>query len=376
MLYGTPALDVADKTVLAEIEDMRQDLEYRLAETHRWDGQLRRRLQALAIQGSNSIEGYQASVEDIQSIMSGEEPLEASASVAKEIAGYQQALTYIGVLSRAPVFRYDIGLLNGLNFMMIGHHRNKTPGVVRPGSIYIRNSRSREVVYEGPDVELVPELLDELVVWLNEGDLDVPSYVRAAMAHFNLVSIHPWRDGNGRMSRALQTLVLGRDQIMAPEFSSIEEWLGEHRTTIEYYDVLRTVGGPRWSPHGDTLGWVRFCLRAHHMQAQRVRQRLAEAGEIWMLLEEQIDADGFNTRCVSALYEAFVSRRLRRSRYQADEELSQGQAARDLRDLAAKGWLRPYGETKGRYYEAGPRMAALKADFAERVTPLRDPYRR
>ncbi len=376
MLYGTPVLEAADVEVLDEIEDMRQDLRYRLAETHRWDGQLRRHLQARAIQGSNSIEGYQASVEDIQSIMAGEEPLDASDAVAKEIGGYQQALTYIALLSKAPFFRYDLGVLNALNFMMIGHHRHKTPGLVRPGPIYIRDSLSREVVYEGPEAALVPDLLDELIGWLNDGGLDLPSYVRAAMAHLNLVKIHPWRDGNGRMSRALQTLVLGREQITTPEFSSIEEWLGQHRVTVDYYDVLAAVGGRRWQPHGDTLAWVRFCLRAHHLQAQRVRQRLAEAGEVWTLLEGEVDRDGLNTRCVSALYEAFVSRRVRRSRYQADEDLSQGQAARDLRDLTAKRWLQPYGETKGRHYTAGPRLARLKEEFAERVTPLRDPYRR
>ncbi|MGV9307503.1 hypothetical protein ACWENQ_26765 [Nonomuraea sp. NPDC004354] len=66
----------------------------------------------------------------------------------------------------------------------------------------------------------------------------------------------------------------------------------------------------------------------------------------------------------------------RRTRYQLDEELSQGQAARDLRDLAAKGWLKPYGATKGRFYAPGPRMARIKADFADRMTPLKDPYRR
>ncbi|WP_219463037.1 Fic family protein [Nonomuraea rhizosphaerae] len=375
MLYGTPALEPADKTVLDEIEDMRRDLKYRLAETHRWDGQLRRQLQARAIQGSNSIEGYQAGAEDVESIMSGEEPLETSASVAREIAGYQKALTYIQTLARSPVFRFDVGLLNALNFMMIGHHRDKTPGVVRPGHIYVRNSATGEVVYEGPDADGVPSLLDEFVEWLNAGDLDAPSHVRGAMAHFNLVAIHPWRDGNGRMSRALQTLVLGRDQIFAPEFSSIEEWLGLGENTVDYYRALRGTHHGSWRPHGDTLPWVRFCLRAHHMQAQRVRQRLSEAREIWTLLEEQIDTDGLNNRSVSALYEVFVNRRLRRSRYQADEGLSQGQAARDLRDLAAKGWLRPYGETKGRFYAPGPRMAAIKADFAARVTPLRDPYR-
>ncbi|OUC95047.1 Fic family protein [Streptosporangium minutum] len=376
MLYDTPRLEAMDELVLGEIEEMRRDLKYRLAETHRWDGQLRRQLQARAIQGSNSIEGYRASVEDIESIMSGEDPLETSTGVAREIAGYQQALTYIQLLSRTPVFGFDAGLLHSLNFMMIGHHVDKTPGTVRPGGVYVRNSATGEVVYEGPDAEEVPGLLGELVDWLNSGDLDAPSYVRAAMAHFNLVSIHPWRDGNGRMSRALQTLVLGRDQITTPEFSSIEEWLGSMENTVDYYRVLSARGRRNWSPNGDTLHWVRFCLRAHHMQAQQVRRRLSEAGEVWMLLEGQTDAEGLNARTVSALYEVFVNRRLRRTRYQADESLSQGQAARDLRDLAARGWLRPYGETKGRFYAPGPRMQEIKDEFAARVTPLRDPYRR
>jgi Fic family protein len=375
MLYGTPSLEAIDKAVLGEIEEMRRDLRYRLAETHRWDGQLRRQLQARAIQGSNSIEGYRAGVEDIESIMAGEDPLETSDAVAREISGYQQALAYIQVLSRTSAFRFDAGLLHALNFMMIGHHLDKTPGTVRPGAIYVRNSATGEVVYEGPDTEKVPGLLGELVDWLNEGDLEAPSHVRAAMAHFNLVSIHPWRDGNGRMSRALQTLVLGRDQITTPEFSSIEEWLGQARNTYDYYDALAEVQGGRWNPHGDTLNWVRFCLRAHHLQAQRVQRRLSEAGEVWMLLEERVDADGLNARTVSALYEVFVNRRLRRSRYQLDESLSQGQAARDLRDLTAKGWLTPYGETRGRFYAPGSRMQAIKDEFGARVVPLRDPYR-
>src|SRR3954454_19504937 len=163
MLYGMPSLEAIDKAVLGEIEEMRRDLRYRLAETHRWDGQLRRQLQARAIQGSNSIEGYRAGIEDIESIMAGEDPLETSDAVAREVSGYQQALTYIQVLSRTSAFRFDAGLLHALNFMMIGHHLDKTPGTVRPGAVYVRNSATGEVVYEGPDTEEVPGLLGELV---------------------------------------------------------------------------------------------------------------------------------------------------------------------------------------------------------------------
>ncbi|GAA3726026.1 Fic family protein [Spinactinospora alkalitolerans] len=376
MLYATPALDSADQQVLAESGEIRRDLRHQLAEPHRWDGQLRRNLEARAVQGSNSIEGYHATLEDVESVVAGEVPLEASAQVSRELVGYRQALSYIQVLGCTRHFRYEATLLHALNFMMIGHHTGKAPGTPRPGCVFIRNGATGETVYEGPDAERVPALMDELVTWLNEGDLDAHVYVRAAMAHLNLVKIHPWRDGNARGSRALQTLVLARDGVLSPQFSSIEEWLGVSENTVDYYRVLGDVGGREWSPHRDTHSWVRFCLRAHHMQAQAVRQRLREAADVWCRLDERIEAEGLHSRCVSALYQVFVSRRLRRATYQSDEVLSPGQATRDLRELAKRGWLAPYGETKGRFYAPGPLMMEIRADFERRREPLRDPYRR
>ncbi len=60
------------------------------------------------------------------------------------------------------------------------------------------------------------------------------------MAHLNLTMIHPFKDGNGRMARALQTLVLSREGIVSPVFSSIEEWLGKN--TLPYYNILAETG--------------------------------------------------------------------------------------------------------------------------------------
>lgn len=374
MLYATPDLTAKDERVLADLKEIRRDLRFRVSEPHSWDGQLRRHLQARAIQGSNSIEGYQASVEDVESVVAGDEPLEASPQVSQELVGYRLALGYVQALGRAPHFEYEVSLLNALNYMMISGHRDKTPGVLRPGFIYVRDGATGQAVYEGPDAQLVPGLMSELAAWLNSGDLDAPSHVRAAMAHFNLVSIHPWRDGNGRMSRALHTLVLARDQILSPEFSSIEEWLGTGRNTYDYYDALRDVQGGSWKPERKTHSWVRFCLRAHHMQAQQVQQRLTEAADIWTLLEEKIQGERLPARCVAALYQVYISNRLRRATYQSDESLSAGQATRDLRELARRDWLAPYGETKGRFYAPGPKMKEIRRAFAARRPPLREPY--
>lgn len=66
----------------------------------------------------------------------------------------------------------------------------------------------------------------------------------------------PQQRGNGRMARALQTLVMARDRVLEPTFSSIEEWLGAN--TEDYYRVLALTGGGRWNPGNDAGLWVKF----------------------------------------------------------------------------------------------------------------------
>ncbi|WP_307788359.1 helix-turn-helix domain-containing protein [Micromonospora ureilytica] len=199
--------------------------------------------------------------------------------------------------------------------------------------------------------------------------------VQASMAQLNLVKIHPWRDGNGRMSRCLHTLVLARDGVLAPEFSSIEEWLGVGRNTYAYYDALGEVGGPTWQPDNDTSRWVRFCLSAHHQQAQLVRQRLDQAAQLWELLDTWVRRAGLPERVVSALYLAATGGRVRRTVYQRDESLTDDQATRDLRALVRAGMLEQHGETRGRFYLTSPILRDLAAP-ALRPKEIIDPYRR
>ena len=119
MLYEAPALDDADLRVLEEIEQMRGELQHHVRPQQRWTKQLRRNLTARAIAGSNTIEGYRATVDDVEALMAGEAPLETSDETRHEIEGYRRAMTYIQALSDAGgVFRYDMGLVNGLHYMI------------------------------------------------------------------------------------------------------------------------------------------------------------------------------------------------------------------------------------------------------------------
>jgi hypothetical protein len=73
----------------------------------------------------------------------------------------------------------------------------KSPGRWRPGSVFVMDDTTHEVVYTAPDAIEVPGLMRQLVEDLRSDD-QVPPMVKAAMAHLNLAMIHPFRDGNGR----------------------------------------------------------------------------------------------------------------------------------------------------------------------------------
>jgi len=371
MIYGNPTLTVEDLTVLAEIHEMRRQLASVLRAPRRWQGGLRRTMLARAIRGSNSIEGYLVAEDDAAAALADEEPLSADERTWAEIRGYRQALGYVLQMARDPHFTIDVSAMRSMHYMMLAHDLAKSPGQYRAGPIYVHDEKRDLVVYEGPDAGRVPALMDELAVSL-QADVDVDPLVRGAMAHLNLVMIHPYRDGNGRMARALQTLVISRQAIIEPAFSSIEEWLGSN--TDDYYQVLAATGQGSWRPRADAHLWAAFSIRAHHMQAQTVAQRVAEASEIWAGLDTLVSTHRLPERVTGILYEAVIGYRVRRSGYMKMAEVEKYTATRDLGRLTELGLLRPQGETRGRHYLAGEPLRQLRDECRRRRRPLVDPY--
>lgn len=374
MLFSTPELTVRDREVLDGIEAHRSTLRSFLATPRRWRGQLRCNLRARAVRGSNSIEGYDVSLDDALALLGGDEVLDADQRTVLEITGYRNAMTYVQQLADDAHFSMDESLLRGLHFMMLGHDLTKSPGSYRQGPIFVRDDDRDETVYEAPPAAEVPGLMRELVE-RTTADMESESsmFVVAAMAHLNLVMIHPFRDGNGRMARCLQTLILARNQVLTPEFSSIEEWLG--RNTAAYYAILGDVGGGIWDPSKDAASWVRFNLRAHHIQAQTVLGRVNEAEELWNRLAALAAQRHLPERTIAALYDAALGLRVRRSRYQDEAGLEEAAAGRDLRSIADAGLLVPQGQTRGRYYLGGDDLRAVYRSLrAERPRRIVDPY--
>jgi Fic family protein len=286
--------------------------------------------------------------------------------------GYRDAMTYVLQKAEDPSFRYSPELLKALHFMMTKHDKSKRPGRWRVGPIYVTDNNTGQVIYEGPweGEEHLFALVDELVSSLNDNSL--PPIVRAALSHLNLVMIHPFADGNGRMGRCLQSLVLARSGVLKSPFSSIEEYLGKN--TPAYYEVLAAVGQGRWHPERDARPWIQFCLKAHYQQAMTLQRRTREIRKLFDELERLIEGAGLQERTMEAVGNAALGQKITNQTYRTAAGITDAVAGYDLRGLVRAGLLEPKGEKRGRFYVASESVLVLKRRVAEpKLIP--DPFK-
>lgn len=371
MVFQTPELHEDEVDVLALLADQRERLRDRMAEPRRWSGTLRRMAFARAVQGSNSIEGYNASLDDVVAAVEDEPTLGAEEETQQALAGYRDAMTYVLQIADDQSLEVDEGLLKSLHFMMLKYDLKKNPGRWRPGPIFVHREATDEIVYEGPPSEEVPRLISGMLQELDRDD--DPVIVKAAMAHLNLTMIHPFSDGNGRMARCLQTLVLARERVIAPVFSSIEEFLG--RNTEAYYQVLEDVGAGKWNPERNARPWLRFCLRAHYLQAITTMRRREEIEDLWNQCVTLAERNQLPERTAAGLMDAALGVRIRRKIYRSSAEAATGEeisdltASRDLKAMVESGLLEAVGERRARYYLAGEVLRQLREEIRSNRRP-------
>jgi hypothetical protein len=355
VLFATPPINRALSTELAELDELRAQLGDASGVAGPWLGQLRRQVRASSVESSVSIEGYSVGEANAVGIVAGDTPPDPDDDGQMAVACYARAMDHVGTMGIDPGFRWSDRVVLDLHFDACLFQRDKSPGLWRTGPIYVTAPAGSTPAYAGPDGADVPDLMDEVVDWLEHGDIDAHVVVRAAMAHLHVVSVHPFRDGNGRISRIVQSLVLARQGLLAPEFSSIEEYLG--RNTEGYYKALQRVQGGSYRPDRDAAPWVRFCVAAHIEQARVRLAQIAAAGTRWAALEALAEQHSWPDRMVIALERALFDG-VERAAYASEAEVSLATASSDLRRLVDAGLLVQRGRTRSTRYLAADTLRA------------------
>ena len=359
MLHATPEPDTRLARRLSELDELHGRLGREVASPAAWMGTLRRLAQTLAVESSTSIEGFHVPHDEALAIVAGRGAADPDDENRMAVACYARAMDHVGAMADDPSFRWLDRVILDLHFDACRFQRDKSPGRWRTGPIGVTGGDGR-IVYQAPDAAEVPRLMNEVVDWLERGDRSEHVAVRAAMAHLHVVSVHPFRDGNGRVSRIVQSLVLARDGIVSPEFASIEEYLSMH--TAEYYEALRRVqGAGSYDPGRDARSWVTFCIDGHLEQARRRLAQIEQAAERWGRLEQLVDERRWPDRLVIALEQALIGG-TDRARYAAEADIAAVTATGDLRRLSDAGLLLSQGGGRATRYAPSEALRVAVAD--------------
>lgn len=130
---------------------------------------------------------------------------------------------------------------------------NKNPGEFRTSQNWIGGATLQDAVYIPPAHTEIDELMSDLEKFLHNDEIDVPVLIRAAIAHYQFESIHPFLDGNGRIGRLLIILYLVSTKLLTKPALYLSDYFERNR--ILYYDNLNRV-----RTHSDMIQWIKFFL--------------------------------------------------------------------------------------------------------------------
>jgi Fic family protein len=354
MISRTPDLSRDLQSRLEELDGLRAALGHEVGLRTPWIGSLRRQVRASTVEGSTSIEGFSVAPGEAVALVGGKEPIDPGDENRMAVASYARAMDHVGVMAADPAFHWSDRVVLDLHFDACAFQRAEKPGRWRTGGVGVTGSDGR-LVYRAPAAEEVPGLMAEVIEWLESGDPDAHVVVRAAMAHLHVVSVHPFHDGNGRISRIVQSLVLAREGLMSPEFGSIEEYLASR--TADYYDALNNAHGPTYQPGRDVSGWIAFCLDAHLAQARQRLAQVEDAAARWTELERLVESRNWPDRLVIALEQALMGGS-DRAAYVAEADVSPATASADFRRLLDAGLVEQLGRGRSARYRASDSLRA------------------
>lgn len=277
----------------------------------------------------------------------------------REAKNAVEAYEFAGELSADPTLAIDAGLIRTFNSFLlkglpgrVGAER----GRYRLGGAMIQDSVTGAINYIAPPFSWVSELMQSLDAgirrWVKE---DLPE-IAAAKAHFGLISIHPFFDGNGRTARLVADLILNMTGRSADGMLSISGVLLKQRQ--EYYEALRTSQGPEFVDEVDATAFIRFHTESLATAVTELEQRTRALDERKFVLDREYRGLLSPRRVIGMLY-LFDIGPLSTSAYARFAGCSQQTALSDLNELTDVGIVERMGRASATRYELQPHVHAM-----------------
>ena len=225
------------------------------------------------------IEGTQSSLSDLLLYELDQEPGVPLDDV-REVSNYVAALDH-GLRRLEEGFPLSLRLLREIHGVLLnsGRGSNQTPGEFRRTQNWIGGTRPGNAAFVPPPAEEVLECMSKLELFLHDQPEPTPILLKAALAHVQFETIHPFLDGNGRLGRLLITLLLCEQKVLAKPMLYLSLYFKTHRQ--HYYHVLDSIRRT-----GDWEAWLDFFAEAVVVTAT---QAVETAQQLLALSHEDID---------------------------------------------------------------------------------------
>lgn len=328
---------------------------------------LRKRAWIRTIHGTTRIEGNTLSDIEVEALLAGVTPTRVSDKESREIIGTREALALADELARRRDVPLDETVVREIHRRVLWEQSPLlTPGEYRRGENRVIDA-SGQPVFTAPPSGDVGELMRAFGVWLAGDAARHPAPVAAALAHLELVGIHPFTDGNGRTARALSRLILMRHDYALDGLVSLDAQLDLDRPA--YFAAIRASMGGSYVPGYDATPFVSYFLGSIVQSANYVLARIRGLGQVMVAVRGAITDRSLPAPMLDGLAFAWVNRHMRASDYIALTGRTPQNTTRDLNIAVAQGWLTATGAKRGRYYTLGPKLLAVPA-LGEIVSPF------
>lgn len=241
--------------------------------------QLKRQAMIRQVHTSTSIEGNKLAEYQVDKVLSGLSVVADSQSI-QEVKNYQEAVKEIEVIAEDKR-KITIDLILKVHELTVkGLLGDEKTGKFRPGDIYIIDELGdgkEKLRYKGPDAKKVPFLINELLVWLTEASKTrLHPILKAGIFHTQFVHIHPFSDGNGRVSRLLTNLILYLDGWDFRKVIVLEEFYNKERQ--DYYNALAYGWDETYHEGADLTDWLEYFIAGFLIEARKVKEVITSLG--------------------------------------------------------------------------------------------------
>ena len=312
-----------------------------------WEARFREEAMFRTVHYGTHLEGNELNFSEAVNVLEGKK-VEGRDRDVQEVLNYRQVLKYIDDIKDRREFKIgEEDILKVHKFTVERILEKEQSGVYRSSAVVVKNSQTGEISFRPPPAIEVPYLTEEFLRWLNSKETrELHPVIQAAITHYELVRIHPFVDGNGRVARAIATLVMYLQDYDIKRFFSLEEHFDKE--PAEYYAALQEVS----KAENDLTPWLTYFTKMLDAELLNVRKKV-ERLSVDMRIKEKLGGKqiSLNERQMRIMeYVQKVGYIENRTFRELLPKVSDDTILRDLKVLITEGILKKEGITKSSRY--------------------------